>query len=254
VKTVLPKAFGRMEVRMLYRVASALVITLLTIPCAAQESEQELEQTPARTQTADPIGDLAFAAGWKFPQGSYDRFADDGFTGWIRGNIKFGESHLVTVLTGLGGTHFATSNEAVAVIADTIAFAAQRTVSNYEFSFHLGPQLGVGNRLGLFRPRVAIAPGIYLFNTQTDVRLVSDTENLTSSTVTQIRFGWRAIGGVDLFFTGKWGVSLDVTYDGVWLLNHTTEDEYGNPTTEEDTGRFLGFLVGVVIPLDQLPD
>ncbi|UCD16860.1 MAG: hypothetical protein JSV44_10440 [Candidatus Zixiibacteriota bacterium] len=201
------------------------------------------------------IGEVGLAAGAIYPQGNLVRYADPGPNFWLRVNSHPSRFAAFSGWFDISGTFFSSDEEGVFLEVDDVQWPGKRRVSEYAFSLHFGLQLGSDSRIAFFRPRAALAPGLYLFNTETSFRLLDYDEDLDSESDLQLRVGWRGIIGTDLFFSTKWGISLSYIHDQVFHLQHTlARDKAGNLIESSKPGRFDGFMVGVVIPFEQIPD
>jgi len=233
------------------------LVALILMPLALHAQIHDADTTSSIPEASSSgggtsIGEGGLAGGWKWPLDDIKRFGDDGFTGWIRFNAHLSGFQAGSLLMLAGGTFFSSQDEPVFVSGGGTTFPARRTTSQYELSLNIGPQLGASTRTGFFRPRIAVAPGIYAFNTEESIRLLDDDEDFISETNTQIRFGWKGVAGVDLFFSQKLGVSLDFVYDAIWNLDYVESVDTTGATRNTGVGRYAGFLVGVIIPLEAM--
>ena len=75
-------------------------------------------------------------------------------------------------------------------------------------------------------------------------------EPLSSETEGRLRFEWRGVAGVDLFFVTKCGLSFDFTYDHVLGLDHVDEYQPGGQLVRTArTARYQSYMIGVTIPV-----
>jgi len=236
------------------------LIALLLVPLGLHAQTHDADTTSSVPDTTTssgwsmPLGEGSLAGGWKWPLDDIKRFGDDGFTGWIRINVHPPSVPVVSILFLAGGTFFGSQSEPVFVSGGGTTFPAKRSMSQFELSLNIGPQLGASTRTGFFRPRVAVAPGIYLFNAENNIRLVGDDEDFISETTRQIRFGWKGVAGVDLLFAQRWGISLDFVYDAIWNLDYVETVDTTGATRNTGVGRYAGFLVGFIFPWDYSGD
>lgn len=172
------------------------------------------------------LGELDLAAGGKFPQGSFTDWADHGVSLRARTDLRPFKAREFSGWVDVDFTHFSTHDEpVVAIVDDTLVFPAEQTTSQWAGSLHAGIQLGSGTRRGFFRPRAAIAPGMYFYNTSTTVRLLDTEDPFLTDELLQIRLGWRAVAGTDLYFVSQWGISLNFAYEAVWNLHQTSASD-----------------------------
>jgi len=214
-------------------------------------STQPLDTAPSDGGSS-VIGEGGLAIGVKTPLDNIKYFGEDGLTGWVHANIHLNSLPVVSFTMLAGGTFFSSQSEPVFVSGGGTTFPAKRTTSHYELSLNIGPQLGASTRTGFFRPRIAVAPGIYAFNTDESVRLVDDDEDLISEDETQVRFGWKGVVGADLFVSRGWAISVDFVYDAIWNLDYVESVDSTGATSNTGVGRYAGFLVGVTIPFEQV--
>jgi hypothetical protein len=206
----------------------------------------------SQAQAGPSVGELNLALGARFPQGSFTDWADDGGSAWARINVRPFRSRAFSVWVDGDLTLFGFSSEpVVAIVDDTLVLPAQQDITQTSFSLHTGLQMGSKSTKAFFRPRAAIAPGIYFYNVNTSVRLLDTEEAFLSDDLLQVRFGWRAVAGTDLFFTHSWGLSLDFTYEAVWNVHHVApSDAQGQSSSVDETARYIGFMVGLTIPIN----
>lgn len=199
--------------------------------------------------TARTIGEIHVSAGGIYPQGNYVRYADPGFTGNLRFTAHVRGFGSTSGWVDLNGSFFSSDNSYVEVYDDPYISGADQRVSEYAFSLHAGLQLGAATRRGFFRPRAGVAPGLYIFDTETVLTVPGMDEPLSEENNSQVKFGWRGILGADLFFTPKWGVSLDITYDHVLNLDHAFVYQQPRGVIRVGkTARYHSYMVGIVIP------
>lgn len=203
----------------------------------------------------NPIGELGLAVGGIFPQGDFARYTDPGLNFMIRLNVHIPKVKAVSGWFDIGGSAFARDEDPVFLLVDDIALPAKKEESESGFYLHLGVQLGSASRRGFFRPRAALAPGLYIFNTRTTLRPLDYEEDLFANNNTQVRLGWRGAIGADFFFSTKWGISVSFLYDHVLNLHRVSDvDELGNTFTVSRSARFHSFMIGAVIPFEEMDD
>lgn len=190
-------------------------------------------------------------AGVTFPQGTFHRYTDNGPYGHARLVAHMNSFKAISVFADLSGSFFSTTEEDVIISDDIFIYDAVRRISEYSVALHIGTLVGSDSRNSFFRPKFGIAGGLYLFNTETVIfDPIFDEEPLAEDNQTQVRVGWRGIIGTDLFFTPKWGLSFEVTYDHVLNLHHTHEFIPGVGLTNiGQSARFNSFSVGVIFPI-----
>jgi hypothetical protein len=204
---------------------------------------------------AGVIGEMGVNIGGIFPQGDYARYADPGLSFLLRVNPHISKAQTISGWFSLGANIFSSDETAILIEADDMVVPGKKNVDEYGFSLHAGLQLGSESRQGFFRPRASIAPGLYIFNTETSIRPLDYEEDLIEINETQWRVGWKAAVGTDFFFSVKWGISLDFMYDHVLNMQRISKtDNLGNSVEISHPARFNGFMIGVVIPFDQMSD
>lgn len=200
---------------------------------------------------AGPIGELGGSIGIIYPQGNFNRYSDQGFNALMRFNLHPEVFPVASLWIDGSFAFFGEEKTSLWLEGASVAIPAEETVSEYAGAFHVGLQLGSWTRRGLFRPRASLAPGIYVFNTETSIRPLGYDEDIYSLNDTQMRVGWRGTVGLDLFIKPKWGISFDFVYDQVLNLRHVNEsDDVGNATAVSRSARFQAFMVGAVVDLD----
>lgn len=208
----------------------------------------------APSAIAGMIGEIGIAGGVMSPQGDYAQYAEPGAMFLLRVNNHPKALPIVSTWLSIDGAFFGTEERSVLLVASGTSsppLPAKETVSDNAFALHLGVQLGSWTRHGFFRPRAALAPGIYTFNTQTSVRPLDYKESLIDDTETLVRFGWRGVIGTDFFFTPKWGISIDFVYDHVQSMQRIVEaDQSGRTSVSSRPARYQSIMFGAVIPLE----
>ena len=190
--------------------------------------------------------------GGTFPKGNFHKYTDDGYYGNARLVAHLKSMKALSGFTEFSGSFFKYTTEDV-LLTDGIR---QREVvkknSQYSVSWHLGMMLGSGSRNSFFRPKLGLAGGLYLFNTQTLLvdDIFIDDPPLAEDNETQVRVGWRGIVGANFFFTPNWGISLEFTSDQVLNLHNTVEfiPEVG-VTKVGQSARFNNYSIGVIFPI-----
>ncbi len=218
--------------------------------------ERELELSIVEPETSEPdsstVGDLTLSLGYSAPQGTFTRYADVGFHALLRVNFRLRERFPVSFWTGLTFTHFSRRESVVRVefpdLEEPYYDKAREVLEEDAYALQVGLQIGNPTRRGFFRPRASIGVGLYVFSTTVKYFSLSwpDDEEIWGFTDQLLgRFGWRGIAGADLFFTPRWGFSIDIHYDHVLHLNLTDAANSRNITA-----RFQGIAVGVVYALE----
>lgn len=202
------------------------------------------------------FGEVGLSVGGVFPQGNYAKYADSGPTALIRATMHIPGVEAFGLWGSLSGAFFSSDTEPGYVDFNGAVFPAKQTTSEYVISLNLGLQLGSGTRYGAIRPRAAIGPGIYFFQTDRDLRLIDTEENLVEDAEGQAVFGWRGVLGVDLFpFSTRWGLNFSFVYDEVWNLQHERFINDNGDTVEiSRAATFNTFMLGVVISFDEFAD
>lgn len=210
-----------------------------------------LEQEPAKS-TPGPVGDFSLNLGYSAPQGTFTRYAETGFHVLLRVNFRLRERFPLSFWTGLTFTHFSRRESIVQVefpdLEEPYYDKAREVLEEDAYGLQVGLQLGNPTRRGFFRPRASIGVGLYVFSTTVKYFTLAwpDDEQIWGFTDQLLgRFGWRGIVGADLFFTPRWGASVDILYDHVLHLNLTDAANSRNITA-----RFQGIAVGVVYALE----
>lgn len=214
-----------------------------------------LHATAAEGDTAhEPPSELILTIGGVSPLGNFSRYAEVGFMGAARVTCHPEHPGSLALFLNVAGMAFSSEDEGFVLEGQGISMQGTKTVDQYAAALHLGFQIGSGSRRSFFRPRLAIGPGMYLFNTETSWRIDGDDEDLREENEWQTRFGWRGILGTDLFISTQWAITIDFTYDYVWNLHHLLEiDELGRAHSVSKSARFEGIMIGVALALDKLP-
>jgi hypothetical protein len=199
----------------------------------------------------DLVGEFAFCGGLISPQGNFASYSDEGANFMLRVNTHVNEAKAFSGLLTIGASIFSNEENSLIIDAGGFALPAKENIDQYSFSLHIGLQVGSESRNSVFRPRAALAPGLYFFNTETSIRPLDYDEDLIEVNEGQLRFGWKGNLGVDFFFSTKWGISFDFNYDQVFDMDRFVEiDEFGHSEKISRSSRFHTFLIGVVIPLE----
>lgn len=197
----------------------------------------------------DLRGELGLGIGPTFPQGEFARYSDPGPHFNIRATPRIPGVESVAGWLDFNVTLFSSEESPLFITVEDFLLEAKKTVSEYAFSLHAGLQVGSASAKGFIRPRAALAPGLYVFNTETSVRLIGDDEDLVSNNDSDVRVGWRGIIGVDFFFSQQWGISFDFFYDHVFRMRRLIDtDEAGNTIEVFRPARFQTYMISVVIP------
>lgn len=206
---------------------------------------------------AATMNEVSINSGITFPQGTFHRYSDNGFYGHVRLISHLNSFKALSGFADLSGSFFSSTEEDVLFTSDGIFPLWRNTTkktSEYSVALHIGTLIGSDSRNSFFRPKVGIAGGLYLFNTETQILDEFDDDDiLAEDNNTQVRVGWRGIIGTDLFFTPKWGLSFEFTYDHVLNLHHTLEFNPGVGVTRVgQTARFNNYSIGVIfsLPID----
>jgi hypothetical protein len=217
---------------------AALFVALLLIPLLMPDIGAAAE--PGRV-----YGNI----GAVWPQGSFDNYADPGVN--LTGRITLDFDSPFNLWGGLGLAVF-NHETSLAEPGEYYAgnFPVEQDIDYNSLSLHVGGELSLPR--GLIRPRVAIGPGLYLFFTEIEVTEMSSPEEEQTSRYyedTQVKFGWRALAGVDLVFSPNWGISLEFTNDNVYDLNRP-----GSLREDSEKSRFVGVSAGVVFTFEAFAD
>lgn len=202
---------------------------------------------------AEATGELAFTIGGIFPQGNYVQYADPGISFSARANFHLSSLKAVSGWLDFGFADFGDEQSPVDIQIGSFQLSGEQQVNESSFALHGGLQFGSDSRRSFFRPRVGLAPGMYIFDTKTTVIRLDTDEVLVIDHDTQVKIGWRAVGGLDLFFSTDWGLSFEFIYDQVVDLNHSLE--YVDNVATVKTGRaarYHSFMIGAVIPFEVL--
>ncbi len=197
---------------------------------------------------AENMNEYSVSAGITFPQGTFNKYTDNGFYGNIRYISHWDSFKALSGIANLSGSFFSSTTEDVLL---TDGSYARKRISEYSGALHLGVQLGSDSRHSFFRPKAGLAGGLYFFNTETLLLSeYSDETVFAKDNQTQFRVGWRGIIGTDLFFTPKWGLSFEFTYDHVLNLHHTLvfDPDVGIKKVGQ-TARFNSYSIGLILPL-----
>jgi len=202
-----------------------------------------------------PFGEAGLGFGGIFPQGDFAQYSDPGPAFLLRVNTHIPKVETFSGWFCLGVNLFSSDESELVIDVDGYPLLAKKNIDEYGITLHAGLQLGSASRRGFFRPRAALAPGLYYFNTETSIRPLDYDEDLIEANNGQLRFGWKAVLGADFFFSPKWGVSAVFVYDQVVNLHRDIEiDEAGNTKPISRSARFQGFMIGVVIPFETMDD
>jgi hypothetical protein len=209
--------------------------------------------TAGRAFSDDLRGEVGLGIGPTFPQGEFARYSDPGPHFNIRVTPRIPGVESVAGWIDLNGTLFSSEETPVFITVEDFLLDAKKTVSEYAFSLHTGLQVGSASAKGFIRPRAALAPGLYIFNTETSIRVIGDDEDLVSNNDSDVRVGWRGIIGVDFFFSQQWGISFDFFYDHVFRMRRLIDtDEAGNTVEIFRPARFQTYVISAVIPFGSM--
>ena len=202
---------------------------------------------------ADIQGDGALSVGASEPEGNFTHYAETGLTGIGRLSIHFPGAGMFSAWTTLTGALFDSESSDVDVFVDGYRTSAERTTTESGFALHGGLQLGSSTRRGFLRPRGAFGIGIWMFNTSLTYTMSGQEEPFIGESDTDWKFGWRANGGLDLFFRTSWGIALDVAYDHVFDMEHRiVVDDNGDSWDLSQPARYLTVTVGAVWPVGRI--
>jgi hypothetical protein len=176
------------------------------------------------------------AGGPRYPQGNFAADAEPGFGGMLRVAWHIPRVEMFALWAEFGGTFYSHLSEEIEVEVDGRSLDVLKTIDHYNFSLHPGLQLGSMTRRGFFRPRLAVCPSVYFFNTETSYRVIGNEEDLLEDHNTQARFGWHGLLGADLWFRPRWAVSFDFIYDHVLELERVLQTDDG-PQSVTETAR-----------------
>lgn len=197
---------------------------------------------------AQPDGEMHISVGGIYPQGNYVAYADPGITANLRWTIHMNQFGFLSGWLNVNGSFFSSEEFYVELLDDPDYRRATERISEYAISFHTGLQLGSGSRQGAFRPRVGFGPGIYFFNTEDKLTVANLEEPYAIDNETQVKFGWRAFAGLDIFVNSRWGFTFDFTYDHVLSLDHIWQVESADKVIKVgQTARFNSYSAGVVL-------
>ncbi len=218
-------------------------LCILLLLCFAVSSQSQ----------AEPMHEWSIHTGMTFPQGTFNKYTDNGFYGNIRIISHMNAFKALSGFADLSGSFFKETERDVLLSDGFFFLDATEKISEYSVALHVGTMLGSDSKNSFFRPKVGIAGGLYLFNTQTLLEVRDnflDEDPLAEDNQTQLRVGWRGIIGTDLFFTPSWGLSFEFTYDHVLNLHHTLNFEPSVGVTKVgQTARFNSYAIGVIFPL-----
>lgn len=205
--------------------------------------------------SAGAIGELNISVGGIVPQGNYAQFADPGFTANIRATFRVPKLGFAAGWVDGNFSGFSSDESYVEIVGDPYYKGGDQRVSEHAMSLHGGLQIGLDTRRGFLRPRAALGPGLYLFQTSTVVTVPGVDEPWSDETKSQWKLGWRGMAGVDLFFYTQWGLSFDFTYDHVLSLDHVDEFQQGVGVVRTGrTARYYSYSIGVTIPFSSFED
>ncbi len=202
--------------------------------------------------SARTIGEMNLSGGPVYPQGKHVKYADPGPQFLLRGTFHVSKFKAFSGWFDVNAAFFQSDESPIGITIDDVVFPGKQKTSEYAISLHTGLQLGSDTRNGIFRPRIAIGPGLYFFDTETSIELLDYEDDFDTQNDTQVRFGWRAMIGTEVFFSTKWGLSFDIIFDQVLRL-HGSE---GLGNSSSNAG-FNSYMIGIVIPFktfDDIPD
>lgn len=201
------------------------------------------------------LGEAGLSIGGIYPQGDFAKYSDPGPAFLLRGNFRILKMEALSGWSCIGVNLFSSNKSEIVIDVDGYPVLAKKSIDEYGVTLHAGLQLGSSSRRGFFRPRAAVAPGLYLFNTELSIRPLDYDEDLVENNNSQVRFGWKAVVAADFFFSPKWGISAKFMYDHVLNLHRDIAvDDAGNTRVISRSARFQGFMIGVVIPFEAMED
>nr|AOR51112.1 porin [uncultured bacterium pAW1] len=194
-------------------------------------------------------GEVGFSAGATFPQGDLTRYSDPGPNFAIRGSFYPSPTSAFGLMVDFNGAFFESQTEE---FTDDIAgdfYQFEQTVSQYAISLHGGVQFAPTIRGSGFRPRLGVAPGLYIFNTETSLKFKDDDEDIESDSDATTKFGFRGIVGLDVAFSHKWALGFEYVFDRVFSLEQRESDENQALVAGESINAdFNTFMLTVTIP------
>jgi hypothetical protein len=195
-----------------------------------------------------PNGEMHISIGGIYPQGNYTAYADPGVTANLRWTVHMNQFGFLSGWLNINGSFFSSEEFYVELLDDPYYRGADERISEYAISLHTGLQIGSDSRQGAIRPRLAFGPGIYFFNTEDKLTIPGLEEPYDINNETQVKFGWRAFAGLDLFVNSRWGFTFDFTYDHVLSLDHIWQVESADKIVKiGQTARFNSYSAGVVL-------
>jgi hypothetical protein len=201
---------------------------------------------------SQPDNDLCVALGAIVPRGDFERYADAGPNVELSGVIRFADNSPIAAVVGIDAAFFEEESEKFFLSGGGYNIEAEKKVSQYAFSLNAGLRFSPLERTSFFRPYLTAAPGLYVFNTQTEVRIEDDPDDeaLDSDNDAQVRFGIRAGGGIDLAFSETWSLGLKYIFDAVVDLQQVaTVTEGREVIMEKRTARFDSIMLQVTFPI-----
>lgn len=206
----------------------------------------------AASAIAQPDNDICIAGGVIVPRGDFVAYADAGPNLELLGVIRFADNSPFSAVIGLGAAFFEENSEKFLLTGGGYNIEAERKVSQYGVSFNAGLRFSPLEQTSFVRPFLTAAPGLYLFNTQTDVRIDDDPDDepLDTENDTQVKFGVRAGAGIDLAFSNTWSLGIKYLFDAVVDLQQVAEvTEDREVIMKKRTARFDSIMLQVSFPI-----
>lgn len=208
-----------------------------------------LDTGPARA--AAPPVDIAAQIGAVIPDGTLNDYASTGFSILGRGVYHVPSAPAIGLWGDLNLNLFSSETIKVRIpVTGTggVSIPVDQTTTQTGFNFHLGAQLGSGNRKAFFRPRVGAGLGVYNFRTEISWKGFNADEEIASETTdSDWGWGWRGMAGADWFVSPRWGIATDVLFDQVYSL-----DKRKGEIVDDSASGFTTIMVGAVFALDRL--
>lgn len=202
---------------------------------------------------AQPPGDVRLAGGIIVPRGNFQLYADEGPTFDLMGTLRFGHANPFGGWFGVSGAFFQDDEQDIDIYFDEILIGGKKVISQYDVSFNAGFQFTPALERSAIRPYVIAGPGLYLFDTKSDVFVNDggwdDTRPLHTDHNSQVRFGIRAGAGLDLFFGHSWGLGFKYLFDSVIGLHQIEEVGPDNDVIlKSKNARFDSIMLEVIVP------
>jgi hypothetical protein len=196
---------------------------------------------------ASVFGEIVLGGGPNFPQGEGLQYTETGGALLLRVTPHFQGRHPIALWADIGISFYEINNRETTIsVTDGPSLAVDEHTEENSVQGHIGVQLGSPSRTAFLRPRAGLGIGLYHFWTETrwhngDLLDPIATQNLDRQT----HPGWVGYVGADLFFSRRWGISVEYRYSEVFNLREAPLEAapYGS-------SQFHSYTLGVVFAFD----